>query len=129
MATTAGVDPSLCHDSLPFDDTFHIVVEKDGRVVQIEIFREVELRYVQRVLCNTFNERFPLMCAILSDSEGHIFDDFNDKPFEHARPNDVFNVEFELTRDMFWFDWADRKGDGSRDAPLNVCEVPPLSLE
>ena len=81
-----------------------IVVVRGEEAVEVEVLRAVELRHIQKCLCNTFHERFPLMCATLTNSEGRTFDDFNDTPFKHAEQNDIYEVAFELTRDMFWFD-------------------------
>ena len=102
----------------PGNESVTIVVIRGEEAVEVEVLRAVELRHVQKCLCNAFRERFPLMCASLTDSEGQTFDDFNDTPFKDAEPNDIFEVAFELTRDMYWFDWADRRCTPSPD-PLS----------
>ena len=129
MASAAGVHPSSRHDILPTEDTLCIVVKNAEHAIQIEVPREVELRYVQRLLCKAFKERFPLMCASLSDSEGRFFDEFSDRPFKCAEPNDVYEIAFALTRDMFWFDWIDRREAPTCSTPCSVRELPPLSLD
>ena len=109
----------------PAEDTVMVVVWRGEESVEVEVLRKVELRHVPKCLCNAFHERFPLMCASLTHSEGRTFDDFNDTPFKDAEPNDIYEVAFELTRDMFWFDWADRKCTYSPD-PL--CDDPEMHL-
>ena len=106
-----------------------IVVVRGEKAVEVEVIRAVELRHVQKCLCSAFRERFPLMCASLTDSGGRVFDDFNDTPFKDAEPNDIYEVAFELTRDMFWFDWADRKCTPSPDPLTDDSELYSFSLE
>ena len=116
-------------DGQPAEESVTIVVMRGDEAVEVEVRRAVELRHIQKCLCNTFHERFPLMCATLTNSEGRTFDDFNDTPFKDAEQNDIYEVAFELTRDMFWFDWIARKETPPRTTPRNVCELPPLSLD
>ena len=111
------------------DESVTIVVMRGEAAVKVEVLRAVELRHVQKCLCNAFRERFPLMCASLTDSEGQTFDDFNDTPFKDAEPNDIFEVAFELTRDMFWFDWAHRKCTPSPEPLSDDSELYLFSLE
>ena len=111
------------------DESVTIVVMRGEAAVKVEVLRAVELRHVQKCLCNAFRERFPLMCASLTDAEGQKFDDFNDMPFKNAEPNEIYEVAFELTRDMFWFDWADRKCTPSPDPLSDDSELYLFSLE
>ena len=111
------------------DESVKIVVMRGEAAVEVEVLRAVELRHVQKCLCNAFRERFPLMCASLTDSEGRTFDDFNDTPFKDAEPNDIFEVAFELTRDMFWFDWGHRKCSPSPEPLSDDSELHLFSLE
>ena len=111
------------------DESVTIVVMRGEAAVEVEVLRAVELRHVQKCLCGAFHERFPLMCASLTDSDGQKFDDFNDTPFTNAEPNDIFEVAFELTRDMFWFDWADRRCTPSPDPLTDDSELYLFSLE
>ena len=122
-------NPSLLDDELQIEDALYVIVKRGEEFIKLQVVRDIELRHVQRILCNSFRERFPLMLAMLSDSEDRIFDEFNDTPFKHAKQNDIYTVSFDITRDMFWFDWADRKCRPSRLTPHNVCELPLLSLE
>ena len=113
----------------PSEKTITVVILCADESVEVEVLREVELRHVQKRLCNAFHESFPLMCAHLANSEGQIFDDFNDTPFKDAEPNEIYKVTFELTRDMFWFDWVDRKCTHSPDPLCNDSEMSLFSLE
>ena len=105
------------HDDQPAEESVTIVVMRGDEAVEVEVLRAVELRHIQKCLCNTFHERFPLMCATLTNSEERTFDDFNDTPFKDAEQND-----------MFGFDWAEKKCTCSPD-PLCDSEVHFLSLE
>ena len=116
-------------DGQPAEESVTIVVMRGDEAVEVEVLRAVELRHIQKCLCNTFHERFPLMCATLTNSEERTFDDFNDTPFKDAEPNDIYEVAFELTRDMFWFDWADRRCTPSPDPLCDECEMSLFSLE
>ena len=109
LETIPEVIPVPLHIDLPAAETITVIVKRGEESVEVEVLRKVELRNVQKYLCTSFHERFPLMCASLTDAEGQTFDDFCDTPFKDAEPNEIFKVTFELTRDMFWFDWADRK--------------------
>ena len=112
------------------EETVTVVILRGDESVEVEVLRKVELKHVQQCLCNAFHERFPLMCANLADAEGRTFEDFNDTPFKDAEPNEIFKVTFELTRDMFWFDWADRRCTPSPQDPLcDECELSLFSLE
>ena len=113
----------------PGNESVTIVVIRGEEAVEVEVLRAVELRHVQKCLCGAFHERFPLMCATLTDSQGRVFDDFNDTPFKDAEPNDIFEVAFELTRDMYWFDWADRRCTPSPDPLSDDSELYLFSLE
>ena len=113
----------------PGNESVTIVVIRGEEAVEVEVLRAVELRHVQKCLCKAFRERFPLMCASLTDAEGQKFDDFNDMPFKNAEPNEIYEVAFELTRDMFWFDWADRKFTPSPDPFCDDSELYLFSLE
>ena len=76
--------------------------------------RNLALRDVQKLLCSTFRQRFPLMCANLKSAH-RTFADFNDTPFVDAEDLDGFDVEFDTTTDMFFFDLFDRKREPSPD--------------
>ena len=128
LATIPEAIQSQLHVDGPAEESVTIVVMRGDEAVEVEVLRAVELRHIQKCLCNTFHERFPLMCATLTISEGRAFDDFNDTPFKDAEQNDIYEVAFELTRDMFWFDWADRKCTYSPD-PLCDSEMHFFSLE
>ena len=117
------------HEDLQADETVIVVVFRGEDSVVVEVLRKVELRHVQKDLCNAFKERFPLMCANLTDPDGQMFHDFDDMPFKDAEPNRVYEVTFELTRDMFWFDWADRKCSHSPDPQGEDTEMHLFSLE
>ena len=121
--------PSALHVNEPTEKTVTVVILRGDESVEVEVLREVELRHVQKCLCNAFHERFPLMCANLANSEGRTFDDFNDTPFKNAEPNEIYEITFELTRDMFWFDWADRKCTHSPDPLRDDSEMQMFSLE
>ena len=120
---------SAPHVNEPTEKTVTVVILRGDESVEVEVLREVELRHVQKCLCNAFHERFPLMCANLANSEGRTFDDFNDTPFKNAEPNEIYEITFELTRDMFWFDWADRKCTHSPDPLRDDSEMQMFSLE
>ena len=129
LATISEAIQSPLHDSQPVEESVTIVVMRGDESVEVEVPREVELRHLQKRLCNAFHERFPLMCAKLANSEGRTFDDFNDTPFKDAEPNEIYKVTFELTRDMFWFDWADRTCTHSPDPVFEDSEMHLFSLE
>ena len=120
---------SAPHVNEPTEKTVTVVILRGDESVEVEVLREVELRHVQKCLCNAFHERFPLMCANLANSEGRTFDDFNDTPFKNAEPNEIYEITFELTRDMFWFDWADRRCTHSPDPLCEDSEMHLFSLE
>ena len=129
LATIPEAIPGpLCVDEHG-EESVTIVVVRGEKAVEVEVLRAVELRHVQKCLCNAFRERFPLMCASLTDAEGQKFDDFNDMPFKNTEPNEIYEVAFELTRDMFWFDWADRKFTPSPDPFCDDSELYLFSLE
>ena len=113
----------------PGNESVTIVVIRGEEAVEVEVLRAVELRHVQKSLCNAFHERFPLMSATLTNSEGRVFDDFNDTPFKEAEANEIYEVAFELTRDIFWFDWADRRCTHSPDPSSDDSELFFFSLE
>ena len=129
LATIPEAIQSPLHVDEPAEETVTVVILRGDESVEVEVLREVELRHVQKCLCNAFHERFPLMCASLTDAEGQTFDDFCDTPFKDAEPNEIFKVTFELTRDMFWFDWADRRCTSSPDPLCDECELSLCSLE
>ena len=136
-----GVLPSMALEtiqetisaSLPIDltsaETITVIVQRGEESIEVEVLRKVELRNVQKCLCTNFHERFPLMCATLTNCERRTFNDFNDMPFEDAEPNDTYEVAFELTRDMFWFDWEDRKSMPTPDPRADDAEMLLFSLE
>ena len=128
LATIPEAAQSPLHVDEPAEESVTIVVMRGDEAVEVEVLRAVELRHIQKCLCNTFHERFPLMCATLTNSEERTFDDFNDTPFKDAEQNDIYEVAFELTRDMFWFDWADRRCTPSPN-PLCDSEMHFFSLE
>ena len=111
------------------EESVTIVVVRGEEAVEVEVLRAVELRHVQKCLCNAFRERFPLMSASLTDSEGQTFDDFSNTPVNDAEPNDIFEVAFELTRDMYWFDFAHRRCTPSPDPLSDDSELYLFSLE
>ena len=127
LATIPEAIPTLVDE--PVEETVKVVILSGDESVEVEVLRNMELRHVQKCLCNAFRERFPLMCASLTDAEGQKFDDFNDMPFKNAEPNEIYEVAFELTRDMFWFDWADRKFTPSPDPFCDDSELYLFSLE
>ena len=129
LATIPEAIPGPLLVDEPVEETVKVVILSGGESVEMEVLRDVQLRHVQKCLCNAFRERFPLMCASLTDSGGQTFDDFNDTPFKDAEPNDIFEVAFELTRDMYWFDWADRKCTPSPDPLSDDSELYLFSLE
>ena len=128
LATIQEAIPSSPQDK-PQADSVIVVVVRGETSVEFEVLRKVELRDIQKDLCNAFKERFPLMCAILTDSNGQIFDEFIDTPFKDAEPNQVYEVTFELTRDMFWFDWGHRKCSPSPEPLSGDSELHFFSLE
>lgn len=128
LATIQEAIPGPLHDE-PQADTVIVVAVRGETSVEVEVLRKVELRDIQKDMCNAFKERFPLMCAILTDSNGQIFDDFNDTPFKDAEPNQVYEVTFELTRDMFWFDWGHRKCTPSPEPFSDDSELHLFSLD
>ena len=84
LETIPEANPGPLLVNKPAEDTVMVVVWRGEESVVVEVLRTVELRHVQKCLCNSFRERFPLMCASLTDSEGRTFDDFNDTPFKDA---------------------------------------------
>ena len=128
LETIQEAIPSPLHDE-PQADTVIVVVVRGKSFVEVEVLRKVELRDIQKDLCNAFEERFPLMCAILTDSNGQIFDDFIDTPFKDAEQKQVYEVTFELTRDMFWFDWGHRRCSPSPEPLSDDSELHLFSLE
>ena len=128
LATIQEAIPGPLHDE-PQADTVIVVAVRGETSVEVEVPRKVELRDIQKDMCNAFKERFPLMCAILTDSNGQIFDDFNDTPFKDAEPNQVYEVTFELTRDMFWFDWGHWKCTPSPEPFSDDSELHLFSLD
>ena len=129
LATIPEAIQSQLHVDEPAEETVTVVILRGDESVEVEVLRKVELRHVQKCLCNAFHERFPLMCASLTDAEGQTYDDFCDTPFKDAEPSEIFKVTFELTRDMFWFDWADRRCTPSPDPLFDECELSLFSLE
>ena len=120
---------SPLHVDQPAAETVTIVVTRGKEAIDVEVPRNVELRHLQKGLCNAFHERFPLMSASLTNCEGRNYDDFADTPFTDAEPNETYEVAFELTRDMFWFDWADRRCTQSPDPLCDISEMHLFSLE
>ena len=129
LETIPEAIPVPLHIDLPAAETITVIVKRGEESVEVEVLRKVELRNVQKCLCASFHERFPLMCATLTNCEGRTFDDFNDMPFKDAKPNDTYEVAFELTRDMFWFDWKDRRCMHSPDPRDDDHEMLLFSLE
>ena len=128
LETIQEAIPGPLYDQ-PQADTVIVVVVRGKSFVEVEVLRKVELRDIQKDLCKAFKERFPLMCAILTDSNGQIFDDFIDTPFKDAEPKQVYEVTFELTRDMFWFDWGHRRCSPSPEPLSDESELHLFSLE
>ena len=129
LATIPEAIPGPLPVDEPVEEIVKVVILRGDESVEVEVLRNVELRHVQKYLCRAFRERFPLMCASLTDSGGQTFGDFNDTPFKDAEPNDIFEVAFELTRNMYWFDWADRKCAPSPDPLSDDSELYLFSLE
>ena len=83
LATIPEAIQSQLHVDEPAEETVTVVILRGDESVEVEVLRKVELRHVQKCLCNAFHERFLLMCASLTDTEGQTFDDFiTDKAFK-----------------------------------------------
>ena len=128
-------------DSQPFlraqDGDTYMVVFEENDVLELQFMskehkkilmvrQNMSLRDVQHLLCRTFQERFPLMCANLK-VEGITYDNFDDMPFLQLKDNEKeVHVKFERTTDMYFFDKRDRLPQCFPD-PFDT--VPQLSLD
>ena len=70
LATIPEAIQSPLHVDEPAEETVTVVILRGDESVEVEVLRKVELRHVQKCLCNAFHERFPLMCANLTNAEG-----------------------------------------------------------
>ena len=74
LATIPEAIQSQLHVDEPAEETVTVVILRGDESVEVEVLRKVELRHVQKCLCNAFHERF----------------DFRDTPFEDAEPSEIF---------------------------------------
>ena len=81
----------------------------DGEVWPCAVDRAWSLSDVQRMLCEHFHARFPVMKAVLKYGDV-LYDEFSDKPFQNCIEKATFEVDFIETDDPYFYDKADRCG-------------------
>ena len=79
----------------------------DGEVWPCAADRSWSLSDVQRMLCEHFHARFPVMKAVLKYGDV-IYDEFSEKPFQNCIETATFEVDFIETDDPYFYDKADR---------------------
>ena len=89
---------------------FQITVRQEGKgdAIPMEIpHKGVQLRDMQKALCQAFKQRFPSTMASVTVN-GKEFDEFQNQPFKEGAADGCV-VKFKPTDDPYFYDLADRK--------------------